>query len=67
MATKTKKGWHILAICMFIVTIALNYLAAFGILFPYTQQEISDLHGNLLAPAGFTFSIWGIIYIGVVA
>lgn len=59
-----KKNWHLFAMILFVVTIILNYLAAFGILFPYSQQEVSDMHANLLAPAGITFSIWGVIYLG---
>jgi translocator protein len=29
----------------------------------YTQAEISDMYPTALTPAGFTFSIWSIIYL----
>lgn len=60
------KSLHIIAIILFIGALVVNYLSSFGIVFPYTQQVVSDMHVNLLAPAGFTFSIWGIIYLGVI-
>ena len=64
--TKEKgKTLHIIAIVMFVATIAVNYLSTLGVIFPHTQQEVSDMHQNLLAPAGFTFSIWGVIYLGM--
>lgn len=65
MDKQSIKRWHYIAIGFFVATLILNYMGAFGWLFPYTQQEISDMHLDLLAPAGFTFSIWGLIYIGM--
>lgn len=50
----------------FILVMAVNYLSTSGIIFPATQAEVSDKYINLLAPAGFTFSIWGVIYLGMV-
>lgn len=53
---------------LFIVVLVVNYLSAMGGPgFPNTQAEITARHANLLAPAGFTFSIWGLIYLGVAA
>lgn len=57
---------HWYAIIGFIIVLLVNYLSAFGIIFPYTQAEVSDYYVNVLAPAGFVFSIWGLIYLGVV-
>ncbi len=65
MENKKSKNLNTIAIILFIIMLIINYLSSFGLLFPNTQQEISDLHQNLLAPAGFTFSIWGIIYLGM--
>jgi hypothetical protein len=47
----------------FIFMITMNVLA--NALPPngYTTGEISDLYPNLFVPAGFTFSIWGVIYL----
>ena len=32
-----------------------------------TPQELSDLLPNYFVPAGLTFSVWGLIYIGLLA
>lgn len=64
MISKSKKNMHTLSIILFAVTIILNYMSASGVLFPYTQRQISDMYSNLLAPSSLTFSIWGVIYIG---
>lgn len=47
----------------FLVTILVNYLASTLPLNKKTTGEISALYDNLFVPAGFTFSIWGIIYL----
>ncbi|NJK83656.1 MAG: hypothetical protein HC912_07395, partial [Saprospiraceae bacterium] len=47
----------------FLVTILVNYLASTLPLNQKTTGEISALYDNLFVPAGFTFSIWGIIYL----
>lgn len=66
MEKKKHKSLHIISIILFIGTVVMNYLSNFGIIFPYNQEQISDKYHNLLAPAGFTFSIWGVIYLGVI-
>lgn len=50
---------------IFVVVLLVNYLSSAGIFLSNTQQEISDKYINLLAPIGFTFSIWGVIYAGM--
>lgn len=52
---------------LLVIMLAVNYLSATGMILPYTQAEISDKYLNLFAPAGFTFSIWSVIYLGVLA
>lgn len=42
--------------------IGANVLATAGRLNGTTTGEVSDSYPNLFAPAGFTFSIWGVIY-----
>lgn len=59
--TKTRSLYPLLSTITFIVTLMVNYGSAFG-WFGATQQDISNLYRNLLTPAGYTFSIWGIIY-----
>ena len=46
----------------FVVMILVNILANTGRLGGYTTGEISSQYNNLLTPAGWTFSIWGVIY-----
>ncbi len=50
---------------LFVIVIAINYLSTIGLLLPNTQQEVSDKYLNYYAPAGYTFSVWGVIYLGV--
>jgi benzodiazapine receptor len=51
-------------IVAFIVTITVNMLAgSTRLLNGVTSGEVSDMYPTLITPAGFTFSIWGIIYV----
>lgn len=47
----------------FVAMIVLNYLSNSLPLNGYTPAELSDRYPNLFVPSGFTFSIWGIIYL----
>jgi len=50
-------------IVAFIVTITVNVLAgSTRLLNGVTSGEVSDMYPTLITPAGFTFSIWGVIY-----
>jgi hypothetical protein len=46
----------------FMAVVLINGLANTNILGGKTTGEISDLYPTLLTPAGYVFSIWGIIY-----
>jgi len=48
-----------------VLTIALNYFSSAGLLNGNTMKTISDRYFNYFTPAGFAFSIWGIIYLGL--
>ncbi|WP_316820268.1 hypothetical protein [Pedobacter gandavensis] len=48
-----------------VVTIAVNYLSNSGMLNGNTMKSISDKYFNYFTPAGYAFSIWGLIYIGL--
>jgi hypothetical protein len=52
-----------LVVVTFVVMIAVNALANALPINGRTTGEISDAYPNLFAPAGLTFSIWGVIYI----
>lgn len=57
------KHLQILNITGLIAVIAMNFLAVSLPLFGKTPGDISDLFPSLFTPAGFTFSIWSVIYI----
>ncbi len=46
----------------YIIMILVNALANIIPINGVTSGEVSDFYGNLFAPAGVTFSIWGVIY-----
>jgi len=58
------RGANILA---FIVTVAVNSLAGAVGLNGITTGAVSDLYPNLITPAGYVFSIWGVIYVLLLA
>lgn len=47
--------------------IFVNYLAGTGKINNTTPAEISDKYPTMLTPAGYAFSIWSIIYLGLLA
>jgi benzodiazapine receptor len=49
-------------VAAFVATLLVNALANTGALNGKTTGEISDLYPTLITPAGYVFSIWGIIY-----
>lgn len=52
-----------LVIIGFILMVAVNILANTIPINNQTTGEVSDSYPNLFAPAGYTFSIWGLIYL----
>lgn len=50
-------------VVLFAVMVVMNYLANALPLNGKTTGELSEAYPNLFVPAGFAFSIWGIIYI----
>ncbi len=50
-----------------IATIVINYLSNTGVFNGDTMKTISDKYHNYFTPAGYAFSIWGLIYIGLLA
>lgn len=47
----------------YLLMIVMNYLANALPLNGMTTGEVSDSYSNLFAPAGYTFAIWGLIYV----
>lgn len=50
-----------------IFTIVVNYLSNTGILNGNTMKTVSDRYFNYFTPAGYAFSIWGLIYLGLLS
>lgn len=48
-----------------VATIVLNYLSNTGVFNGNTMKTISDKYFNYFTPAGYAFSIWGVIYLGL--
>lgn len=59
---KNKLNIKILTAALFLIMIIVNVLANVIPINGMTTGNISELYENLFAPAGLTFSIWGIIY-----
>ncbi len=57
----------ILVLVATIATIFYNGLAASGMVNGVSPSEISDRYQTVLTPAGYAFSIWTLIYIGIMA
>jgi len=51
-----------LNVIAFVVTVIVNGLASSLALNGRTTAEVSDLYFTLVTPAGYVFSIWGVIY-----
>jgi hypothetical protein len=62
-----KKTLQIANAIALIVTIGINYLSNTGFFNRNTMKSISDKYYNYFTPAGYAFSIWGLIYIGLIA
>ncbi|WP_178989380.1 tryptophan-rich sensory protein [Winogradskyella schleiferi] len=58
-----KKTLQIANAIAFIIVIIINYVSVTGALNNTTIGEISDSYNSLFTPAGYAFSIWGIIYL----
>lgn len=63
MDTKKKIGLNAI---FFILTLVVNTLGGLGIINDMSQSDVSDKYFTLITPAGFTFSIWSVIY-GLIA
>ncbi|MEC9490840.1 MAG: hypothetical protein UMU04_07805 [Halanaerobiales bacterium] len=60
---KNKAGLKIANLIFLILTISVNFLANYLPINGISSGEVSDLYQNPFTPAGFTFSIWGVIYL----
>lgn len=66
-ATGTDRFRAILVLAATIGTIVFNSLAAMGRVGGVTPAEISAKYQTMITPAGYAFSIWSLIYVGLIA
>lgn len=59
--------WPLLNLLAFLTTLTVNYLANALPLNGKDTGTVSDQYPNLFTPAPLTFSIWGVIYLGLTA
>ena len=67
MLNNNQRIKQILVIAATVGVLAINYLAAKGFINNRTPEAISDAYPTAITPAGYAFSIWALIYFGLVA
>jgi hypothetical protein len=65
--SKSESLKKVLVIISTIGIIFVNWMAAMGNIGGITPDVISSKYPTVITPAGYTFSIWGIIYLGLIA
>ena len=58
---------RVFVIISIFAVIYFNYLASTGAIGGITPAYISDKYSTYITPAGYAFSIWGLIYLGVIS
>ena len=61
-----KKVYAVLNLVISLAVIAWNGLSNTGVIGDKTVGDVSDDLNNLFTPAGYAFSIWGIIFLGLI-
>ena len=59
---KNKLSLKLTNLIFLLLTIFVNFLANYLPINGLNSGEVSDFYQNPFTPAGFTFSIWGLIY-----
>ncbi len=54
-----------LSIIFYALVVVVNYLSAMGFIAGNSQSDVSASFPTMITPAGFAFSIWGVIYLFV--
>ncbi len=62
-----KKTLAILNAVFLVITLVMNYLSNTGYFNGNTMKTVSDRYHNLFTPAPYAFSIWGLIYLFLLA
>lgn len=58
-----KRAFPIIALLLFLLMVYVNYLSGTGQINNISAGGVSGKYPTLFTPAGFTFSIWGLIYL----
>ncbi len=53
------------AFCFFVLLVLINYVAAMGYINGSPQKVVSKEFLTMMTPAGYAFSIWGVIYVSI--
>lgn len=64
---RTDKLRQFFVVFSVVTMIVMNYLSNTGAFGGKTNGQISDKYHTLITPAGYAFSIWGIIFLGLLA
>lgn len=62
-----RRPWRIAAFIAVVANVAFNYLSQIGGQHTRSVSEVSALYPSLFTPAGYAFSIWGLIYASTIA
>lgn len=66
-AKNTERFRSLIVIAATLVTIIFNAMAGAGYINNVPTNEPSDIMPTVITPAGYAFSIWGLIYLGLIA
>lgn len=64
---KRVRNLAILNLVFYIIAFVVSQLSQFNFIGGNTMSDVSAKYENVFTPAGITFSIWGVIYIGLFA
>ncbi len=64
---QTDKLRQFLVVFSIVSMLSMNYLSNAGVFGGQTNRVVSDKYHTLITPAGWAFSIWGIIFLGLLA
>lgn len=56
-----------LNLAVVVQVLVFNFLASTGYINNTTVEQVSNQYNSLLTPAGYAFTIWGVIYLGQIA
>lgn len=62
----TGRSRQIVLLLATVSTLVMNYLSSATSLFANSNKQISDALPNSFTPAGLTFAVWGVIFLGLI-